>query len=336
VGIDQSTRRDIVVVGASAGGVEALMRFVETFPEDLPAAVFVVLHVSPSGSVLPAILSRHSPVQARHAEDGEEVVQGRIYVAPPNRHMLLEDGKVRVTTGPRQNGHRPAIDPLFRSAAWTYGSRVAGVVLSGVLDDGTLGCAAIAARGGLTLVQDPLDASYDSMPLSAIELDSPSFVAPAAELGRRVVELASVESENGEAGDRAVPMSEALEGNRDRRVDGTISAFTCPECSGTLWEVEEGALVRYRCRVGHSYSGGSMDVAQGTSVEAALWTAMRSLEERAALKRRLAARGATPRMRQRYENDATVAEEHAAVVRQLIDDLTAVTAGDEPIVGGAT
>ena len=335
--VGESTRRDIVVVGASAGGVEALIRFVAALPEDLPAAVFVVLHVSPSGSVLPAILNRHSAIKAIHPEDGVPVEHGRIYVAPANRHLLLEDGRVRVSTGPRQNGHRPAIDPLFRSAAWTYGPRVVGVILSGALDDGTLGCTSIAARGGMTLVQDPVDASYDSMPLSAIAFDSPSHVATAPELGRIVVELARGVGENGGAArKRNVPVDETLEGNRDRRVDGTISPFTCPECSGTLWEVDEGALVRFRCRVGHSYSAGAMDAAQGTAVEAALWTAMRSLEERAALKRHLASRAtrSTHRMRERYEHDAALAEEHAAVVRRLIDDLTAETAGEEPVVGG--
>jgi two-component system, chemotaxis family, protein-glutamate methylesterase/glutaminase len=336
VGVQGSRPRDIVVVGASAGGVEALTRFVSAFPPDLHAAVFIVLHVSPTGSVLPSILGRATPLPVAHAEDGQPIEHGRIYVAPPNCHMLVEDGRIRVTAGPRQNGHRPAIDPLFRTAAWAYGGRVVGVILSGVLDDGTLGCVSIAARGGVTLAQDPADATYDSMPLSAIEFDSATQVGSATELGRLVVELASDGGNNWPADTmEAVPVTEALEGDRERRTEGELSGLTCPECNGALWQFQEGDLLRFRCRVGHSYSTGAMDASQGTAVEAALWAALRALEERVALKRRLAKRiGAqSTRMRERYESDAAFTEEQAAMVRRLIDDLNAAVAGDEPVAG---
>jgi two-component system, chemotaxis family, protein-glutamate methylesterase/glutaminase len=336
VGGQGSPPRDIVVVGASAGGVEALTRFVSAFPADLPAAVFVVLHVSPTGSVLPSILGRATPLPVAHAEDGQPIEHGRIYVAPPNFHMLVEEGRIRVTAGPRQNGHRPAIDPLFRTAAWAYGGRVVGVILSGVLDDGTLGCMSVAARGGLTLAQDPADATYDSMPLSAIEFDSATRVASATELGKLVVELATDEGNNQPADSaEAVAVTEALEGDRERRIEGELSGLTCPECNGALWQFEESNLLRYRCRVGHSYSMGAMDAAQGTAVEAALWAALRALEERVALKRRLAKRVGpqSTRMRERYESDAAVTEEQAAIVRSLIDDLNTAVTGEEPVVG---
>jgi two-component system, chemotaxis family, protein-glutamate methylesterase/glutaminase len=187
---EQSTRRDIVVVGASAGGVEALTRLVSALPEDLPAAVFVVLHVGPHYSVLPAVLGRRSRLPVAHAVDGEPVEPARVYVAPPDRHLLLEPGVVRVTSGPPQHGLRPAIDPLFRSAALAYRERVAAVVLSGALDDGSLGCRTIIEHGGTTLVQSPDDAAYPSMPRSAIEHDTPSYVGSAEDLALELVELA--------------------------------------------------------------------------------------------------------------------------------------------------
>src|SRR5207244_2427388 len=162
--------RDIIVVGASAGGVEALATLVRGLPADLPAAVFVVLHVPPHGtSVLPQILTRAGRLPAKHAVDGEAIQAGRIYVAPPDHHLLVKPGYVRVAHGPRENGHRPAVDALFRTAARTYGHRVAGVVLTGVLDDGTAGLIAVKLRGGAALVQHPDDALYDGMPRSALD-----------------------------------------------------------------------------------------------------------------------------------------------------------------------
>lgn len=174
-----SGRRDIVVVGASAGGVEALSDLIGGLPGDLPAALFVVLHLMPSGtSALPRILARRTSLQVAAAADGEPIERGHVYVAPPDHHMLIEDGHVRLGQGPRENGHRPALDPLFRSAAGVYGRRVVGAVLSGALHDGTEGLQAIAQAGGATLAQEPADALYSSMPESAIRRDSPDWVGP--------------------------------------------------------------------------------------------------------------------------------------------------------------
>jgi two-component system, chemotaxis family, protein-glutamate methylesterase/glutaminase len=181
--------RDVVVVGASAGGVEALSQMVAPLPADLEAAVFVVLHLAPSGtSVLPSILTRRGNLPAVHAVDGASIEHGRIYVAPPDHHLLLEAETIRVVRGPRENGYRPAIDPLFRTAARTFGGRVIGVILSGVLDDGTIGLGTVKEHGGRTLVQDPADALYDGMPQSAIELVSPDTVLPAPELAAAIIE----------------------------------------------------------------------------------------------------------------------------------------------------
>ena len=182
---------DIIVVGASAGGVEALTSLVRDLPPDLPAAVFVVLHFPPHAtSMLPAILNRAGTLPAHHAEDGEAIAHGHIYVAPPDRHLLVEQGVVRVVADPRENGHRPAIDPLFRSAARAHGRRVAGVVLSGTLDDGTAGLQAVKTGGGVAIAQDPTEALYPGMPLSAVENVAVDRVLPVAAIAAYLVQLA--------------------------------------------------------------------------------------------------------------------------------------------------
>jgi two-component system chemotaxis response regulator CheB len=195
-------RRDIVVVGASAGGVQALTRFVGWLGLGFAGAVFIVLHIAPGRSVLPGILGRRTELPVTHAVDGEPIDAGRIYVAPPDRHLLLESGRVRVVTGPRHDGHRPGIDPLFRTAAWAYGERVVGVLLSGMLDDGTLGLEAIKRDGGLSLVQDPKDALHSGMPQSAISHDPPDLVGTVDELARYVVALAARGAQPASAGSR--------------------------------------------------------------------------------------------------------------------------------------
>ena len=183
--------RDIVVVGASAGGVEALRTLVAGLPEGFPAALFIVLHVPPTTSVLPAILARAGKLPAAHARDGDAIEHGRIYVAPPNYHLLLDGDVVRLDRGPRENGHRPAIDPLFRTAAISHGERVAGVILSGSLDDGIAGLAAVKRLGGAVLVQDPTDALYPAMPKSAVEAGIADELLPVASIPSRLVELAT-------------------------------------------------------------------------------------------------------------------------------------------------
>jgi two-component system chemotaxis response regulator CheB len=208
--------RDVVVVGASAGGVEALVDLAASLPADLPAAVLVVLHVPPTGtSALPHILNRHGPLRAGHASDGEPIARGRIYVAPPDRHLLVRPGQVHLTLGPPENGHRPAIDPLFRSAARSYGSRVIGVVLSGTLDDGTAGMLAIKARGGLGVVQGPADARYPGMPGSAATHAKIDHVLAAASMGQLLARLT-----NGSAGAPGRPPDETTTEVQTEAIDG--------------------------------------------------------------------------------------------------------------------
>jgi two-component system, chemotaxis family, protein-glutamate methylesterase/glutaminase len=320
---------DIVVVGASAGGVEALADLAASLPADLPAAVFVVLHVPSTGtSALPDILSRHGPLPAGHVKDGEPIENGRIYVAPPDHHVLLRSGHVHLARGPRENGHRPAVDPLFRSAARQYGSRVIGVVLSGALDDGTAGLNAIKTRGGLAIVQEPVDALYSGMPESAQAHVPVDHVEPAAAMGPLLARLTAEpagEVPHSAPDDMEVEVEvegfslEAIEGEHPGRPSG----FSCPDCNGVLWEIQDGDLQRFRCRVGHAWSPESLLTQQSEGLEAALWIALRSLEERAALARRLAEparrRGHTITAG-RFEEQAAEAQQAARLIRNLLLD----------------
>jgi two-component system, chemotaxis family, protein-glutamate methylesterase/glutaminase len=329
--------RDIVLVGASAGGVEALGRMVASLPEDLPAAVLVVLHVPAEGtSLLPSILSRQGPLPASHARHREPLLHGRIYVAPPNRHVLLHDQHVSLSRGPRENGHRPAVDPLFRSAARAAGPRAIGVVLSGALDDGTAGLAAIKAQGGLTVAQEPEDALYPAMPANAIEKVGVDHVVPAAALGELLARL--TKEPVGDAppvndGTQVeVEILEMAAGDAEGRRPGRPSGFSCPDCNGVLWEIDEDEVFRFRCRVGHAWSPESLLAQQNDGIEAALWIALRSLEERGALSRRLA-RAAEERGHRitagRFSEQAQEAEQGAGMVRAVLADPSKLTGGTQ-------
>ncbi len=320
---------DIVVIGASAGGVEALLTLVKTLPRDLPAALFVVLHVPPDGtSALPNILAAAGALPAAHPRDGEPIEHGRIYVAPPDYHLLIEPGHVRLSRGPRENRYRPAVDPLFRSAARAYGPRVIGVVLSGMLDDGSAGMIALARRGGIGIVQEPGDALFPGMPQSAISNDSPAHILPIAEIGPLIARL--VREPARAVGNREAPRAMEME-VKDAVLDmetindpdkpGTPSVFGCPECGGVLWEMQENAMLRYRCRVGHAYTADSLIAEQSLHLEAALWAALRGLEEKAALVHRLAERAGErghTLLAHRYAEQEQDALQHATVIRGLI------------------
>jgi two-component system chemotaxis response regulator CheB len=293
-----SGRHDIIVVGASAGGVEALADFAARLPAGLPAAVFVVLHMPAYGhSVLPEILNRRGPLPAAHPQDGEPIEMGRIYVAPPDYHLLMKAGYILLTRGPAENNHRPAIDTLFRSAARSYGPRVVGVVLSGTLDDGTSGLQAIKMRGGLALVQAPAEAMFAGMPQSAIENVAVDAVQAVAELAKTVVRLAGKPAAQEDPPVTPNLVEDVAVAEMDLnalgdRAEGTPSGFSCPDCHGVLWEISEGELVRFRCRVGHAFSPDSLLASQSESLEEALWAALRALEESAALAERLQSRSA--------------------------------------------
>jgi two-component system chemotaxis response regulator CheB len=299
-------------------------------PADLAAAVFVVLHIPASGtSVLPAILARRGELPAAHAVDEESIKPGRIYIAPPDHHMLVQREAVRVVRGPKENGYRPAIDPLFRSAARTFGPRVTGVVLSGVLDDGTAGLAVIKHNGGRTLVQDPDDALYPMMPLNAIEFVVPHEVLTASELAAAIVSASAepVSPVAVSASDPILGEEEFIQIDRaasDRPQPGFPSGFTCPECGGSLWEDDEGGVPRFRCRTGHAYSVDTLLAEHSEAVEAGLWAALRTLEERAAMTRRMAARFRGRGRRStaaRFDRQANAAVEQALVIRTALESV---------------
>lgn len=322
-------RRDCVVIGASAGGVEALRTLVSLLPTDFPAAVLVVLHVPAIGtSALPAILNRAGPLNARHAVDGDPMTPGQILVAPPDQHLIVYDGAVTLSRGPQENGHRPAIDVLFRSAARAKGSRVIGVVLSGALDDGAAGMLAVSARGGGCLVQAFDEALYDSMPRAAWAAAENTEILPVSELAGRLTELVE---EQGHPADPAPPSNlmqtetamadldpEAL---HDPDRPGRPSGFACPDCHGALFEITEGTLLRYRCRVGHAWSAESLVARQTVDLESALWMALRSLEEKAALSLAMGDRAegrGHPLTSYRFSESAEETLKAAELVRDLI------------------
>ena len=316
----QTQQRDLVVIGASAGGVDALQELVRDLPAEFPAAVLVVLHVASTGtSVLPQILARQGPLPAAFATDREQLRRGQIYVAPADHHMLVHDGHIELTQGPRENGHRPAIDPLFRSAARVGGPRTIGVVLSGLLDDGASGLAFIKACGGGALVQDPDDALFPSMPKAAMALVHVDRTAPARGLAAA---LCTLVEERVELVDRLEPEGMdrvELEDPAETAtlVHGPPSALTCPECGGALWEQQDGPSLRFACHVGHAYSVASLVEEQGRALETTLWSAVRALEERADMHRRLARRTPGSR-RELYEQRASDSEDHARNLRRVL------------------
>jgi two-component system chemotaxis response regulator CheB len=289
--------QDIIVVGASAGGVEALTRLVGAFPPGLPAAVFVVCHFpGEATSTLPQILSRSGPVLASHARGGEPIQHGQIYVAPPDYHMLLRPGFIELDHGARENRHRPAIDPLFRTAARAYGDRVAGVILSGLLADGVAGLLAVRSAGGVAVVQDPAEAELAGMPEAALQIAGADYVLPAAEIGGLLARLPRQPVPGSGGPDMADPLEqmpvkvvEDMTAQAAGARRGELSVYSCPECGGTLWQVDEPNLLRFRCHVGHSYYGESLLLEKSHALEAALWTAVRTFKEKAVLARQMAA-----------------------------------------------
>jgi two-component system, chemotaxis family, protein-glutamate methylesterase/glutaminase len=329
--------RDIVVVGASAGGVEALRTLVAGLPEEFPAAMFVVLHVPPTTSVLPAILNRAGKLPVEHATNGEAVEHGRIYVAPPDYHMLLEGDVVHLARGPRENGHRPAIDPLFRTAAMRYGERVTGVILSGSLDDGVDGLGTIRRFGGAIVVQDPADALYPTMPRSAVAAGLAQHVIPVEQIPRCLVALATTQvvAKRAESTEMEADPTQADPETitAENRTKGQLSGFVCPECKGPLWELNDGGIVKLRCRVGHTFTEESLEREQALALEGAMWTALTALVEKADFSRRLAdrfRRGGHMETARRYESNARNALEQANLIRTAIRNLElAPAAADE-------
>jgi two-component system chemotaxis response regulator CheB len=320
--------RDIIVVGASTGGVEALCQFVSGLPPGFPAAVFIVCHTpSEVHSHLPEILSRQGPLLARHAREGEPIYPGHIYVAPPDFHLLMTEGVIRLSRGPRENRFRPAIDPLFRSAARVYGSRVLAVLLSGALSDGVAGLMAVRAAGGIAVVQDPADAILPVLPQNARDLAGADHVVTARKLPALLVDLIQQDSSTGGAlmndpvDKIAEKVAEDFAAQTQNGRKGNVSVFTCPECGGCLWQLDEEKLLRFRCHVGHAYAADVLLAEQSAVLEAALWTAVRTFKEKGVLSRQLANRereAGNTQAADRHEEDAHLADHYGGVIHNYL------------------
>ena len=314
--------RDVIVVGGSAGGIDAAIELCRSLPSEIPAAIFLVIHLAHGQKgALSEILS-HSKIPVSTALEGEAIRHQHVYVAPPDCHLLLSRERVRVQRGPRYNRHRPAIDPLFHSATRAFGPRVVGVLLSGSLDDGVSGLAAIQRRGGVIVVQDPETAAFPEMPQAALDQVRPDHVISPCEMGPLLDRLAREEI------DASMPPSENfldaefsnLVGKRIDMSDiGKPSMFACPECNGVLWEVTESGILHFHCRIGHGFSLGSLLAEQDKAIEDSMWVALRALEENIHMRRKLAQRmaqhpGAASGVLERLEES----ERHAANLRDLL------------------
>ncbi|OBI22299.1 protein-glutamate methylesterase [Mycobacterium sp. E2327] len=317
--------RGVVAIGASAGGVEALSRLAASLSPDLPYAYLIVLHV-PAGapSVLARILDRSGPLSAVTAEDGAPLLPGHIYVASPDRHLLVADHRVVLSQGPTENGHRPAINALFRSVAVAFGARAIGVLLSGVLDDGVLGLAAIRSRGGTTIGQTPQDALFGALPANARNAGVLDRQAVAAEIGAVLKELAQREIEDRSMEPDAaldlenrIAMTSRFSTDFDTRELGAPSGYTCPDCNGSLIAISEG---HFRCHVGHAWTADALLAARDHEIEGALWVALRSLQEKAKLARQLADRAGRGPVARHY---TTLAEESERALTVLGERLAA-------------
>jgi two-component system chemotaxis response regulator CheB len=324
--------RNIVVIGASAGGLDALKTLVAELPADLPAAFFVVLHTSAdSPSLLANILNYAGKLPASEAKDQAAIRTGQIYVAPPDYHLLLERGWMRITRGPKENRFRPAIDPLFRSAAYAFGRQVIGVVLSGMLDDGTAGLWAIKDRGGVAVVQEPREAPYPSMPQSALRYVAVDYRLRMSEmatmLDKLVREPLAAEGELPVSDTLSIETKIALED--DALQSGVLrlgkpSLFTCPECQGVLVQIEEGNLVRFRCHTGHAYSQETLLAEVEEAIENSLWSALRTMDEKVLLLEQMAQQAGDPQsndLARRFVEKAREVAVRSQQVRQFVLNL---------------
>ena len=319
--------RNIVVIGASAGGVSALQRLAADLTPEFPAVVLIVLHVGAHPSVLPQLLEQAGPNSAAHAKDGEPLRTGHLAVAPPDYHLLLDVGRLQLVKGPKENFARPAIDPLFRSAAIAYGPRVIGVVLTGDLDDGAAGLQAIKSCGGIAVVQDPETAFSRSMPdhaLLYVDVDRcvrlESLASVLLSLVQQPcpppVEITTM------LRDEHAPQTGTVNSIESLQAIGTPSSLACPECGGGLWEINQHNPSRYRCHTGHAYTVHSLEYAMKEKVEASLWSAVRALQERAALLRRLSALEKNPKKTtnetdERADSDERCAEDVRKIITRL-------------------
>ena len=323
-------KRNIIVIGASSGGYEVLRTIVRSLPPGIDAAIFIVWHMAPNiRGILPTVLNDENTIFAAHAVDNEEIKMNRIYVASPDHHLLVEGGRVRITHGPKENRFRPAVDPLFRSAAYAYRNRVIGVVLSGALDDGTAGLWAIKNYGGMAVVQDPNDAEVPSMPENAIREVAVDYIMPASGIADLLVRLSNEEVEV-----NTQPMQDDEKTKVEVKIAaedsafnagvmqlGELSPFTCPECHGVLTLLKDGNITRYRCHTGHAFSTDSLLAAVTEKMEDSMYSAIRSIEEGVMLLNHIGdhlAEANQPKLAALYFRKAKDANERAALIRKAV------------------
>lgn len=315
---------DIIVLGGSIGAGQVLRTIVSGLKRDLPAALFVVVHIGPdSPQMLPDVLSAAGPLQAALARDGEKIENGRIYVAPADFHMILDEGEIRLFKGPRENLSRPSIDPLFRSAAAIYGPRVIGVLVSGFLNDGASGMEAVKRCGGVAVIQDPGDAAYPDLPRNAAHAVKPDYIVPSVQIAPLLTRLA--ETQPG----RSVPVPRDIEAEVriarsvsekiDLEEEITVpSPFSCPECGGPIREISRGITKRYRCYMGHGYTELSLAVDQKRQIEQAFLVALRLLEERIVLLKKLAHDYGHLYIQKHYGEEIGLLEKHRDSIRRFL------------------
>jgi two-component system chemotaxis response regulator CheB len=319
----------MVVVGASAGGLNALTALVRQLPRDFPAPVLIVMHISTdaTGNVLLNALNNNSELKCVHAVHGAQVKAGYVYLAPSDHHLMVKaGGRLLVTKGAQENRNRPGIDPLFRSAAVTFGNRVTGIILTGYLDDGTAGLIAIQRCGGTCMIQDPEDAEYPDMPKNALNQITPDYCVPVAEMGSVLAKLMTIKPGK----QNAAPKDIRLEAKIAERVLSDLASvnalgeqapFNCPGCGGVLWRIKEGPFIRYRCHTGHAYTSAALLAEQTGKIEETMWTALRMFEERRNLLTTVAneQKGATARS----------AAERAKLSQVHIDRIRAILLADD-------
>lgn len=320
----------IVVIGASAGGVRALQKLTSGLAADFPAPILVVQHIGSHPSMLPQLLMRSGPLPAAHARDGERIAAGRIHIAPPDYHMLVEDDFIRLSHGPKEQYTRPAIDPLFRSTAVSWAERTVGVLLTGLLDDGTEGLQDIKRSGGVAVVQDPQDAEVPSMPMSALRYVEVDYRAPVASIGALLTALVAQPAPVASAAPirDIVVENDMLLGKGDfmqnLRSIAAPSTFVCPECHGALWEVKDANPRRFRCHTGHGFTLRTLQHAQATATDEALWSSFRALQEKQLLLESLAeshASAGDAEEAERLGEQAARTASHGETLRRLIEEL---------------
>jgi two-component system, chemotaxis family, protein-glutamate methylesterase/glutaminase len=320
-------RRDIIVIGTSAGGLETLDHLIGQLPTDLPASIVIVQHMDPGNSGEPLLrrLGRHQAFHPKLAKHGERLKARHIYIAPPESHLLIKRDKMLVTKGAAENRHRPGIDPLFRSAAVSHGSRVIGVVLTGMMDDGTAGLIAVKRCGGVTVIQDPRDAAYSGMPLSALDNANVDYCVSVTEMGPLLTKLVS--QRPGKT--KAVPGDVRTEAAIAERVLSDISQvntlgdqvpYNCPGCGGVLWKIDGPGEKRYRCHTGHSYTGISLLASQSEKIEEMLWISLRMFEERKNLLTSMAKDSATAPVRSKNRQQAKEIQGYIDRIRAMLLD----------------